>query len=442
MLIHLFFGILLSISVLPPSLLQYLSFSPALSHADQNRVKAGYSFIFELLVTLAALSSHQAAPTPLLCRDFYLSSWVPYFLWAIYTIRPYFFRHLFCLLIRTLLTMALQVVCFTLVNILLPGRSIDYIWYLPLTVALYTAAFFAILPRLSRFFQELFLDYEAASTPAFWKYACLLPALLVINNISFVLVNDNVGMYWRFVLPRTVSVIAVLLICLSVRAGLRQAKKGLISAQHNAALTTQVQTSREYFFSLQQSQLQMKKFYQQRQQYFSDLSILIRQGQFSQAQAYIEKIGTRLEHTKRQNYCKDPIINAAISSYLQRAKEENIPCIIRIQLPALSISFSTDLSMVLSNLIENAIQASEKQNKYQQNITLLILYQEDILNILVKNRFDAPVELGPSGLPVSHRQGHGIGMKSLLAFQDNYQATILCSQEDGWFSTYIQVKYK
>lgn len=444
MLILLLLGILFPVSVLPASLLQCQPFYPALSETEKHRVKAGYSFIFivELLLTLALVSSQQISSVSIFCRDFYVTSWLPYFLWAIYTIRPYFFRHLFLLFIRTLFTMALQVFSFTLINFVFSGLPVNEVWYLPLAVLLYTAVFWAILPPLNRFFSDLFLEYDITSTPSFWKYACLLPALLVVNNISFVLVDDNVGLYWRFFLPRVISALAGILICLSVRAGLHQAKKDLIYAQHNDALNTQLQTSHEYFLSLQQSQQQMKNFCQKRSHYFAELAELISQHRFEQAQQYIEKIGAKLENTKRKKYCKDPIINAALSSYLQRAQKGHIPCTIRIQLPELPVSFSTDLSMVLANLVENAIQASEKQPRDQQDITLLILHQGDVLNILVKNRFDSPVELDASGLPVTHRQGHGIGMKSLLAFQETYNATVLCSQENGWFSTYVQVKYQ
>ena len=98
-----------------------------------------------------------------------------------------------------------------------------------------------------------------------------------------------------------------------------------------------------------------------------------------------------------------------------------------------------DLSIVLSNLVENALLASQKQPREKRNITVLALHQAGVLNILVKNLFDAPVELDENGLPVTHVKGHGIGMKSLVRFRDKYGASILCQQKDGWFQTYLQV---
>ncbi len=121
-------------------------------------------------------------------------------------------------------------------------------------------------------------------------------------------------------------------------------------------------------------------------------------------------------------------------------KELDIPVTVSADLPQ-DITCSGDLSIVLSNLVENALIASEKQPEDKRNITVVALRQGDMLNILVKNLFDAPVQLGEDGLPVTHVKGHGIGMKSLDHFRQTYDASVLCTYEDGWFSTYIRVPW-
>ena len=95
--------------------------------------------------------------------------------------------------------------------------------------------------------------------------------------------------------------------------------------------------------------------------------------------------------------------------------------------------------MVFSNLIENAVQASEKQPDGRRVLTLLAVRQADMLNILIKNRFDGTVVFNEDGLPVTEVPGHGIGMKSLARFRDTYHANIICTCEKGWFSTYIRL---
>ena len=64
------------------------------------------------------------------------------------------------------------------------------------------------------------------------------------------------------------------------------------------------------------------------------------------------------------------------------------------------------------------------------------------LLFMVANRFQDLVVLGDDGLPITYKQGHGLGMRSLAAFRDKYGATVLCSQQDGWFKTMIYVTEK
>ncbi|XOQ26038.1 MAG: GHKL domain-containing protein [Mitsuokella multacida] len=153
---------------------------------------------------------------------------------------------------------------------------------------------------------------------------------------------------------------------------------------------------------------------------------------------YIEQLGAKFNQTKLPQYCQNNLINAALTVYLSRARELGIPVTASVDLPQ-DLPASGDLSIVLSNLVENALIASQKQKPTERSITVLALRQGPSLNILVKNRFDAPVPLNEEGLPVTHVKGHGIGMQSLARFRDKYDASVLCRQQGGFFMTYMQV---
>ena len=69
-------------------------------------------------------------------------------------------------------------------------------------------------------------------------------------------------------------------------------------------------------------------------------------------------------------------------------------------------------------------------------------YVDDIVEGVVRVMRHAPERRrGEDGLPVTHVKGHGIGMKSLDHFRQTYDASVLCTYEDGWFSTYIRVPW-
>ena len=146
--------------------------------------------------------------------------------------------------------------------------------------------------------------------------------------------------------------------------------------------------------------------------------------------------------TSIQSYCYNPIINAALSMYIHKAEQEQLPLTHKIDLPTTMKIDENELAILLSNLLENAFLASEKQPAGAREIKILVRTDAKQLLVSVANRFDAPVRLGDDGLPVTHQNGHGLGMRSLALFRDKYQATVLCSQQDGWFKTMIYVANK
>lgn len=206
-------------------------------------------------------------------------------------------------------------------------------------------------------------------------------------------------------------------------------------------MTAQIEASYDYTHSLLESQNQMKAIYKKRKAYLDELEQLIVSHRSQEALQLIEEIGAELNQTKRKQYCQNPLVNAALSTYLAKAEALHMPITVKAVIPKENTALSSDLAIVLSNLIENAIHASEKQPGSHRALSLLTICQGDILSILVKNRFDGTVALDEDGLPTTKVKGHGIGMKSLSRFRDTYDASVLCTCEDGCFSTYIRVPW-
>ena len=158
-------------------------------------------------------------------------------------------------------------------------------------------------------------------------------------------------------------------------------------------MTAQIEASYDYTHSLLESQNQMKAIYKKRKAYLDELEQLIVSHRSQEALQLIEEIGAELNQTKRKQYCQNPLVNAALSTYLAKAEALHMPITVKAVIPKENTALSSDLAIVLSNLIENAIHASEKQPGSHRALSLLTICQGDILSILVKNRFDGTVAL-------------------------------------------------
>ena len=83
-----------------------------------------------------------------------------------------------------------------------------------------------------------------------------------------------------------------------------------------------------------------------------------------------EEIGAELNQTKRKQYCQNPLVDVSA-----KAEALNMPITVKAVIPKENTALSSDLAIVLSNLIENAIHASEKQPGSHRALSLLTICQ-------------------------------------------------------------------
>ena len=112
-------------------------------------------------------------------------------------------------------------------------------------------------------------------------------------------------------------------------------------------------------------------------------------------------------------------MNAALTVYMQLAEQDKIPisCNVNIDKPERPTAGDNDLSILLSNVIENAVIASRKQPEGQKEIGVSLVYDSLQYALVVKNRCDTPIRFGSDGL---------------RNFSKKYDAEVFFEQKDGW----------
>jgi len=362
-------------------------------------------------------------------------AWVPQFLLCLLAERKLWMGQLFVLSFRALLSGIFFTVTRALVLYLYPGYSLDELY--GLQVLTYGAMIFLSFPFLLRFFTRTFSGFREASTRKYWRFITAVPMLLAVESAYLSLIDSD-EFYFDLLIPRLFLLVVVVLLMASIRGGQDEVYHELQVFEEEHDLQQQYASAEHYVQMARESRQRLDGIYREKQEHINHLLVLVRRKDKAGVQKYIEELGQQFNTTKLPQYCQNTLINAALTVYIAKAKELGIPVTVSADLPQQMIC-SGDLSIVLSNLVENALIASEKQPEDRRNITVVALRQGDMLNILVKNLFDAPVQLGEDGLPVTHVKGHGIGMKSLARFRDKYGASVLCQQKGGWFMTYLQV---
>ena len=91
--------------------------------------------------------------------------------------------------------------------------------------------------------------------------------------------------------------------------------------------------------------------------------------------------------TMHMHFCENQVIDSVISYYCALAERNTIPFHVQIDLPAQISVDETDFCLVLSNLLENALEASLKTAKFRQRIDIKIYRHASNLILFLLNLF-------------------------------------------------------
>lgn len=166
-------------------------------------------------------------------------------------------------------------------------------------------------------------------------------------------------------------------------------------------------------------------------QYLSDC---IENKQYERAQGYIYEICSEVEANKVKFFCENEAANLIFSAFAERAEDYGIPIKINAGIPR-NISLSeSDLCVLLSNALENALHACQRlmEKGTFGEIEVSAYETNEKLFLQFVNSCDREITFD-KGMPVTDNPGHGIGVRSICAIVEKYNGIYNFSVKSGRF---------
>ena len=175
-----------------------------------------------------------------------------------------------------------------------------------------------------------------------------------------------------------------------------------------------------------------------RRHFNSMLLHLLDQGELEEARTYLKQ---QLAHTIPQTrvYCQNKAVNAAIGYYIAKAEASSVPVETNLDIPTQLPFDSVELALVVSNLLENAIQAVSHLPQGHARFIHFTCRQKGRLLLEMSNPCPEHTILDNNGLPFSAQSGHGLGTRSVVAFANKYHAELLYSIRDNLFTVRLLI---
>ena len=168
------------------------------------------------------------------------------------------------------------------------------------------------------------------------------------------------------------------------------------------------------------------------------------QGDTREAIRYCEDLRTPVREISQTVWTGDKALDYLISSKMSMAEQEHIKTKVNIEYPHNTNIRSVDLTTILGNLLDNALEAAEAAPEDLRFLNLTIRRINAMLIIKVENGYgNAPAEHdGKLVTSKTDKASHGWGLKSVQTAADRYDGTITTDYKNGVFQSVVTLSFQ
>ena len=171
----------------------------------------------------------------------------------------------------------------------------------------------------------------------------------------------------------------------------------------------------------------------------NQISALAEAGDLDNLKAYLAKTVSRIPDLD-MNFCENRAADSVVGHYCALAKRENIPYSVQIDLPECLPVDEINLCLVLSNLLENALEASLRTAPARRRIKLTAyLHGNSLALIQVENTYDGVIREKDGVFQSSKRKGEGVGIQSVRHIAEKSGGVSTVTYQDGLFCAKVML---
>lgn len=296
-------------------------------------------------------------------------------------------------------------------------------------------------PFLIRFFFHTVADALKIEDPAMWRHFWKIPLFSTLFGMLYCTVTDVYAYAsWQFLVSRylmlfgTVYVSYVALKVLETSRRRAQLEEELKYADRN------LQMQKKQFDTLTSHMDETRKARHDLRQHLAVVQSYLDEDDKTGLAEYIDGYRDRLPPDIAEYFCADSVVNAIISYYAAQAREAGIEFVAKVAYPKNCPVSGNDISVLLGNLLENAVEACKRETAGQMCIKLRIKPRgKSALYILVDNTCVTAVHFEGETPLSSKREGLGLGVASIRDIAARYGGTAQFEQRDGVFYASVRL---
>lgn len=184
----------------------------------------------------------------------------------------------------------------------------------------------------------------------------------------------------------------------------------------------------------QANELTIRKYKHDMRHFNRVLAGFIKEKEYDKAIGYLQEIDSMLEQVTTVSFCDNQIVNELLTIYTSRCQKLGFKLRAKAIIPDHFPMEKTELTSLVANALENALEAQEKLPLENRFIQFEITYDGKKLKLFSKNPFSGKIRFNDNKLPVSTREVQsGIGTSQIHEIAQKYNGVVSFTTEDGMF---------
>ena len=196
--------------------------------------------------------------------------------------------------------------------------------------------------------------------------------------------------------------------------------------------------------TLRQTYANNAKLYHDLHNHIEAIYQCLSKGDNQEAMRYCEDLRTPVREISQTVWTSDKAIDYLISSKMALAEKEHIKTTVNIEYPHNTNIRSVDLTTILGNLLDNALEAVEIAPDNLRFVNLTVRRINAMLIIKVENGCsEIPVQEDGKWLTSkTDKAFHGWGLKSVQSAAERYDGTINTEYKDSVFKSVVTLSFQ
>ncbi len=219
---------------------------------------------------------------------------------------------------------------------------------------------------------------------------------------------------------------------------LREYEEKCTAEQHKKLIEIQAAQSMKEIEEIKRSKYEISLIRHDMRHFLSNISVMIENNDYEKAQEYIQGIIEVTDQTVMRKYCENDLVNMILSSYEKRMADKGIRFDAIVAIPAKLPCSELEFTSILSNGLENAINAVSEMGEESRIVRLKLSTKNDKLLLSIQNAFTT-YPVFKDGLPVTNVTGHGLGTQSIQYMAAKLNGSCQFTIEGGLFSLRVVV---